>query len=317
MTGRVSAPRAARIREARMVMRVLALRGSVPQQWVSDFATALEGYGIVSMELKPQISDIWQDLTGESLVQSTAKNSAPRRRKQQHGRKLTTVDAVTLGDSWLQAAILRGAIQPLSDPEKHRYWEALPERFRQLVLRAPNGLPSSSSSKAWGVPYRWGCTLILYRKDRWARWGGLPITDWDDLLHPGLQGRVGCIDSPRELVGIALKTLGLGYNATTADLAACGISVSDLSVRVRRLAEQVKVFSSVDHIRAFGAGEVDVVVGWSDDLIPLSKRNNNAELAAPKSGTALWTDVWCVPARAAGGYVRYALIRSHAFCFLF
>lgn len=142
---------------------------------------------------------------------------------------------------------------------------------------------------------------MLYRLDRCARWGGKPITDWDDLLHPALQGRVAFIDSPRELVGVALKTLGLRYNASIEEMAACGVTEADLASRVRQLARQVEVFSNVNHLRAMSAGEVDVVVGWSDDLIPMAQRTNNAELAAPVSGTALWADMWCVPSGAAGG----------------
>lgn len=145
---------------------------------------------------------------------------------------------------------------------------------------------------------------MLYRRDTAARWGGARgavISDWDDLLQPGLRGRVGFVDSPRELVGVALKTLGLGFNATAAEAAGCGVSPADVAARVAALAAQVKVFSNVDHVRALQAGEVDVVVGWSDDLIPLQQRAAAAELAVPLSGTALWADLWCVPSAAAGG----------------
>ena len=63
----------------------------------------------------------------------------------------------------------------------------------------------------YGVPYRWGCTIVVYRKDRLQRFKDLTLTDWDDLLDPRLANRVAFMDSPRELVGIALKTLGLRY----------------------------------------------------------------------------------------------------------
>ncbi len=49
---------------AQMVMRVTALRGSVPQQWVADFQTALEGFGVVAMTLRPQPADIYAELVG-------------------------------------------------------------------------------------------------------------------------------------------------------------------------------------------------------------------------------------------------------------
>lgn len=62
---------------------------------------------------------------------------------------------------------------------------------------------------------------------------------------------------------------------------------------------QVRVFSNLDHVRALGSGDVTAIVGWSEDLLGL--RATNVTLAAPTSGTALWADLWGVPARAAGG----------------
>jgi hypothetical protein len=47
-----------------MIMRVTALRGSVPQQWVSDFQAALEGYGVVALTQRAQLADIYADLRG-------------------------------------------------------------------------------------------------------------------------------------------------------------------------------------------------------------------------------------------------------------
>ena len=101
---------ALRVREAKMVMRVLALRGSVPQAWVADFKTALEGYGIVTVSFKPTLEDIWGELSNNN---------------DRGGKKVTTVDAVTVGDGWLKRAIVSGAIQSIEDPERYRYWVCL------------------------------------------------------------------------------------------------------------------------------------------------------------------------------------------------
>jgi len=283
-------------REAKMAMRITALRGSVPASWVQDFSTAMEGYGVVALTQKPQIADIWQDLKGESSQNA-------KKKKNIKVPKPTTVDAVTLGDAWLAPAISQNLIQPIQGAKEHRYWASLSPRWRQLACRTPAGA-CDPSGDVYAIPYRFGCTALLYRRDTAARWGGTPsakISDWDDLLLPGLKGRVAFIDSPRELVGVALKTLGLPYRATADDLASCGITTADLTERVRKLAGQIKVFSNVDHVRAMSAGEVDVVVGWSDDLVPLADRAATAELIVPLSGTALWADTWCIPSSAAGG----------------
>lgn len=54
-----------------------------------------------------------------------------------------------------------------------------------------------------------------------------------------MAGRVAWIDSPRELVGAAVKTLGGRFNSTPAELAAAGITAQDVINRVDMLRRQV------------------------------------------------------------------------------
>ena len=63
---------------------------------------------------------------------------------------------------------------------------------------------------------------------------------------------------------------------------------------------QVRLFSSHDHTRALAANDVWAIVGSSLDLIPLASRSSNISITAPVSGTALWADLWSVPAHASG-----------------
>lgn len=46
--------------------------------------------------------------------------------------------------------------------------------------------------------------------------------------------------APRDVVGAALKTLGLGYNSSAADIRRCGLSEQDVRTRVQRLVKQVR-----------------------------------------------------------------------------
>lgn len=94
-----------RVRQARMVIRVAALRGSIPQQLIADFQTAMEGYGSASITQRPHLKDIWEDLTAP--VSSG---------------KATTADMATMTDSWMQSAIRKGIIQPIPDARNHRFW---------------------------------------------------------------------------------------------------------------------------------------------------------------------------------------------------
>lgn len=74
-----------------------------------------------------------------------------------------------------------------------------------------------------------------------VRRGGAPITSWSDLLDPRLTKRLAFLESPRELVGVALKTMGLGYNTKPAQVVSAGISMLELHDRVRLLCSQVRV----------------------------------------------------------------------------
>ncbi len=50
-------------------------------------------------------------------------------------------------------------------------WQAdMPDRWRRLVRRDAQGL-ESPAGPVWGAPYRWGCTLIAYRRDELLRCG--------------------------------------------------------------------------------------------------------------------------------------------------
>jgi spermidine/putrescine-binding protein len=226
-------------------------------------------------------------------------------------------DIVTLGDAWLGPAIQQQLIQPIPSAETYRWWRRLPRRWQDLMRRGPDGRPSERGD-VWGCPYRWGATLVAYKKDFLLRRGGRPVRDWSDLLQPQLRGKIAFAGSSREFVGIALKSLAeeggssggggssrrLGFNADAAGLAAAGVDNAAARDRVRALLRQARTFSDRDHTRTLMAGDVWAVVGTSEDLVPLAERTPSLELVAPMSGTALWADVWAVPKGASGGHLK-------------
>lgn len=65
------------------------------------------------------------------------------------------------------------------------------------------------------------------------------MEDWGDLLQPKLEGRIAWADSPREFVGAALRTLGMQFNSSAAELAAAGVSEAALAAAVAALRKQV------------------------------------------------------------------------------
>uniref|UniRef100_A0A383VEJ6 Uncharacterized protein n=1 Tax=Tetradesmus obliquus TaxID=3088 RepID=A0A383VEJ6_TETOB len=280
----------AEVYEHGMSLSIVALRGSLPEQWIVEFRQGLGRYAGFELGQRGQLQELFDELGNPG-----AKRSAG------------IADVVTLGDSWLTPAIQRRLIHPISSAETYRWWQRLPRRWQQLVRRdSKTGLPSESG-EIWGCPYRWGAMLVAYKRDQLTRHNRSPIRCWPDLLQPALKGRIAFPDNPREFVGIALKTLGhpaIGFNATEADLAAAGCDREAVKSHITRLKSQARLFSSQEHVRALAAGDVWVTIGSSTDLVPLAERTPSVDLIAPADGTNLWADVWVVPANAEHGHLQ-------------
>ena len=119
---------------------------------------------------------------------------------------------VSIGDTWLATAIQEKSIQPI-DPSSLKNWGKLDPRWHELAQRDDRG-NSTATGQIWGVPYRWGTTVILYRRDKLAE-ANIPIpTDWQDLWNPQLKQRISLLDRSREVIGLTLKKLGYSYNST-------------------------------------------------------------------------------------------------------
>ena len=55
----------------------------------------------------------------------------------------------------------------------------------------------------------------------------------------------------------------------------------------------------VEYAQALTVGDAWIAVGPSDDVLALARKSSLVRVAVPESGTALFADVWCVPASAA------------------
>lgn len=79
------------------------------------------------------------------------------------------------------------------------------------------------------------------------------------------------------------------------------------------ISRQVRLFDSCHYLKAFGAGDVWVAVGWSNDVIPAAKRLSNIAVVVPNSGASLWADFWVCPELSPYAYI---LMFRLIFCYL-
>ncbi|MEM9567642.1 MAG: extracellular solute-binding protein [Cyanobacteria bacterium P01_E01_bin.34] len=187
-----------------------------------------------------------------------------------------------LGSGWFDAAIAQNLLIPLADSEfPASVKDRLPPVWQQATLR---------QEKLWGLPWNWGVTAIAYDRTQVSA----PIEDWEDLWRSELAKKVALPDSPREVVGLTLKSLGQSYNSSLADVDA-QLGASALVERLVSLNAQALTYSSEDYLPALLLGDAAAVVGWSSDLYQLARVDRRFEVVIPKSGTALWWDVWVLP----------------------
>jgi putative spermidine/putrescine transport system substrate-binding protein len=238
---------------------VSLLKGSIPSQLINKFRNSVDTDKAINFQPETTLKSIWESLN----------NKPP--------------SLFTLGDTWLEQAITDNLIQPLKE-EELTIWRQLPREYQQLVTRDRTGFPSPDG-EIWGAPYRWGTTMIAYRSDRLEKLNAIP-QDWSDLWREEFRDRISLPDHPREVIGLTLKKLGYSYNQE--NLAA----IPELKPELERLHQQTKFYSSDSYLQPLIIGDTWLAVGWSTDIIPLAKSYSNIQAVIPKSGTALWVDIW-------------------------
>lgn len=258
-------------------LRIQLLKGSLPPQLPGEFRKGMQRDTKLEFVSRTQLTDLFADLRRWKLQSASPPSSPP------------IADLLTLGDYWLAPAIQQGLIQPLMLNDLPG-WKQLEARWQDLVRRNEQG-NSAADGEIWAAPYRWGGMAIAYRKDLFQPLGWTP-SDWSDLWRPELKRRIALPDSPRTVIGIALKTLGKSIN--TPDLE----SLADLPATLSALQGQVKFYSSTAYLQPLILDDIWLAVGSSMDILPLVERDPRIAAVFPASGTVLFADLWVKPAGA-------------------
>ena len=267
--------------EAQAALKVLLLEGSIPPQLLAAFRKQAIRKKLI-VKPKSQLQDLW------GLLQNWHSQNQNSASKQLSSSDIA--DLVTIGDYWLAEAIQNGLIQPLS-VDRLEQWQKLPPRFVELMQRNSQGRLDPNGA-VWGAPYRWGSTLMVYRRDQFKKLGWTP-SDWSDLWREELKDRISLPDQPREVIGLTLKKLGYSYNTENLN------EVPNLKSELLALQQQVKFYSSDNYLQPLILEDTWLAVGWSTDTSPIQKRYSTIKTALPRSGTSLWADVWVNPQPAA------------------
>lgn len=270
-------------------LKVRILKDSIPAQLLNEFRRSLKQQATVKIAPEVQLKGLFENLqTWQEKAKDRNTNSGFRVPFIQ--RQAPEIpDLVTLGDYWLASAIEQKLIHPLPI-DTLSGWRQLPQQWQALVRRNDKG-KLDSSGRVWGAPYRWGSTVIAYRRDKFEALGWTP-TDWADLWREELRDRISILDHYREAIGLTLKRLGYSYNTQQLD------TVPNLKQTLLQLHQQAKLYSSTHYLQPLVLGDTWLAVGWSSDVLQLMKRDRQIAAVIPQSGTALWADVWVQPVSA-------------------
>lgn len=268
-------------------LRVQLLRGSIPAQVVNKFRSTLNQRANLQFAPVAQLNDLFRQLQSGSKQHEEADDQRIFLPLPFIQSRHTQPDLITLGDYWLEQAIKEKLIQPL-DRAKLQQWSTLPDRWQELVKRNAQG-QLDADGEVWAAPYRWGNTVIAYNKDKFKDLDWTP-TDWSDLWREELRNRISLLNQPREVIGLTLKKLQQSYNTQNLN------EVPNLEQQLRTLDQQVKLYSSDSYLQPLILGDTWVAVGWSTDVLPVVQRYQQIAAVVPRSGTALWADLWVHPA---------------------
>ncbi|WP_260955875.1 polyamine ABC transporter substrate-binding protein [Pseudomonas citri] len=217
-------------------------------------------------------------------------------------------DVVYPSSSNVSHLIAAGAVQPL-DRSQLPNWQHLDPDFMQSLEAV--GDPGNR----YAAPYLWGTTLIGYNVDkvRQALGADVQLNTWDIIFKPENLAKlsscgVGFLDAANEIVPIALHYQGLDPNSQKRE------DYPKAQEAMGKIRPYVTYFNSSRYGMDLANGEICVGVGWSGG-VALAKRLADAagkgvkvEMALPKEGAPMWSDVMMVPVNAPHTQEAYAFI---------
>ncbi len=187
-------------------------------------------------------------------------------------------DIIIPSDYMVETMIKLGMLVPL-DHSKIPNMKNIAPKFRSV---------SYDPELKYCVPYMWGTVGIGYRKskvetpDSWK-----VIFDSDRYSQ-----KIAILADQRVAIGLALKYLGYPLNST--DPAQIN-EARDLLIKQK---PHIKAFAPDQGQDMLLAGDVDVVMEWSGDIIGAMEEDDDIGFGAPKEGTYLWVDGACIPTGA-------------------
>ena len=163
--------------------------------------------------------------------------------------------------------------------------------FRELVFDPGN---------RYSVTFNWGLTGLLMRADRVSP----PVTHWADLWDPRFAGRLLLWELQRNLIAIALQSLGFSINSENpAELEAALQRLLALKAHARTAGYSPEIAE-----QALASGKVLLMYGWAGDVLRARARSLDIRYVLPAEGSIQWGDNFVIPTASPRKYTAEVFI---------
>lgn len=217
-------------------------------------------------------------------------------------------DIVVPSGNFLERQIKAGLILPLDKSKLTNLGNLDPAVMATAAGQDPDN--------AHGVPYMINTIGYGYNvaKVTAALGESAPVDSWDLIFKPEYAEKVAScgislLDSPSEVMGIALHYLGLDPNSESEE------DLKKAEELLNSIKPHIRYFHSSQYIDDLGNGEICVALGYSGDIfIASDNAADGVEInyVIPKEGAATLFDFLAIPAdaphpEAAHAFINYIL----------
>jgi putrescine transport system substrate-binding protein len=216
-------------------------------------------------------------------------------------------DIVVPSNSFLAKQIKAKVYQPL-DRAKLSNWDNLDKNLLKTV-------EVSDPGNQYSFPYLWGSIGIGFNPEKVKAVLGdnAPVDSWDLLFKPeNIEKLKSCgvsfLDSPTEILPIALQYLGFAPTSTDAQ------QLKQAEALFLKIRPSVTYFHSSKYISDLANGNLCVAVGYSGDIYQAKSRAEEAggkvsvAYNIPKQGAGTFFDMVAIPADAENVESAYAFL---------
>lgn len=193
-------------------------------------------------------------------------------------------DIVCLGDYNYQTAIKMNLIQPLDHSKIPNLKNVMPQ-FRTSYFDPGN---------KYHVPWQWGFTGLIYRKDRI---NSDQVRSWSILFDPQKKpGAFYLLDSTQEMLAITLSYLGLDPNSTNPQDLKAAI---DLLARTKKRRDCLGFKGGVGARGEVAAGTANAAITYNGDALRVIDEDpEKMSFTVPQEGAHMFLDTLAITREA-------------------